>query len=72
MTLLFSLLQPDEFPAEPDHLLYPKGRNAEQVHCLCGRFAKYLGGHNYYNGWFDCYSFDVECKRCGIVTVECV
>ena len=42
------------------------------VQCLCGRFAKYLGGRSYYNGTFDCYSFDVDCSRCGVVTVECV
>jgi len=46
--------------------------NAEQPHCLCGRFAKYLGSRSYYNGTWDCYSYTVECKRCGTVTIECV
>lgn len=63
------LLEPDEVPIDPDPFLFP---NRHQPHCLCGRFAKYLGGRNYYNGWYDCYSFDVDCKRCGVVTVECV
>lgn len=46
--------------------------NAEQPHCLCGRFAKYVGGQNYYNGQFDCYRYTVRCTRCGDVTIECV
>jgi hypothetical protein len=44
----------------------------EAPHCACGRFAKYLGGRSYYNGNFDCYSYDVDCSRCGVVTIECV
>lgn len=40
--------------------------------CLCGRFAKFAGDRHYYNGFWDCYSYDVECSRCGVVTVECV
>ena len=72
MPTFFELLESDEVPTGPDYELYPKGRNKDQVHCLCGRFAKYLGGRNYYNGWYDCYSFDVDCKRCGVVTIECV
>lgn len=40
--------------------------------CYCGRWAKYLGGRSYYNGTWDCYSYDVMCSRCGQVTVECV
>lgn len=39
--------------------------------CHCGRFAKYLSGRHYYNGVWDCYSYDVMCSRCGKVTVEC-
>lgn len=42
------------------------------AHCLCGRFAKWVGERYYYNGQFDCYSYDVDCSRCGPVTVECV
>jgi len=42
------------------------------AHCSCGRFARWLGESHYYNGQFDCYSFDVACSRCGVVTVECV
>lgn len=38
----------------------------------CGRFAKYLGGRSYYNGNWDCYSFDTECSKCGVQTTECV
>ena len=40
--------------------------------CECGLFAKWVGEYYYYNGEFDCYSYTVDCKRCGIVTVECV
>jgi hypothetical protein len=67
---IWRLLEEDEIP-EPDPILYPD-RSHYDVHCLCGRFAKYRGGRNYYNGTWDCYSFDVECKRCGVITVECV
>jgi hypothetical protein len=66
----FELLEPDEVPTEPDYQLHPKPHY--DVHCLCGRFAKNLGGRHYYNGTWDCYSFDVDCKRCGVVTIECV
>lgn len=40
--------------------------------CLCGLFAKFVSESSYYNGQFDCYSYTVDCKRCGVVTVECV
>ena len=51
----------------------PKAQGGFPVNCPeCGRFAKYLGGHAYYNGNFDCYSFETECKKCGICTTECV
>ena len=40
--------------------------------CECGRFAKFVSERHYYNGWFDCYSYTVNCSRCGVVTVECV
>lgn len=40
--------------------------------CLCGRFAKFVGENHYYNGEFNCYSYTVNCSRCGIITVECV
>lgn len=46
--------------------------NVERVRCLCGRFAKAGGSRHYYNGWFDCYSYDVICTHCGTVTIECV
>lgn len=42
------------------------------LHCVCGRFAKWAGDRHYYNGQFDCYSYDVNCSRCGVVTIECV
>jgi len=45
----------------------------EQAHCPdCGRFAKWGGDRHYYNGWFDMYSFDTICAKCGTVTTECV
>lgn len=44
----------------------------EQVRCLCGRFAKWLGDQHYYNGQFDCYRYTIRCSRCGDVDVECV
>lgn len=47
-------------------------QHREQVHCLCGRFAKWVGGRHYYNGQFDCYRYTVRCSRCGDVDVECV
>lgn len=39
--------------------------------CECGRFAKFVTSHHYYNGWFDCYAYTVECSRCGEVEVKC-
>jgi hypothetical protein len=44
----------------------------ERLRCPCGRFAKYGGDRHYYNGTFDCYSFDVICARHGVITIECV
>jgi len=38
----------------------------------CGKFAKFVSERHYYNGQFDCYSFDTDCKTCGIQTTECV
>lgn len=46
--------------------------NPYQPHCLCGRFAKWVGDRHYYNGQFDCYRYTVRCSRCGVVDVECV
>jgi len=40
--------------------------------CLCGRFAVFVSESHYYNGEFDMYSYTVNCKRCGVVTVDCV
>lgn len=57
----------------PEEIAKPQADpEPEPVHCLCGRFAKYLGGRSYYNGNYSCYSFDVDCSKCGVVTVECV
>ena len=66
----FELLPIEEAgPGEP----VERGREGRMpVQCLCGRFARSLGGRHYYNGQFDCYSYDVECSRCGVVTIECV
>jgi hypothetical protein len=64
-------LEVDDWP-EHDPLLHPEPSNRHQVHCLCGRFAKWGGDRHYYNGQYNCYSFDVICGRCGTVTVECV
>lgn len=50
-----------------------KSSNASPVQCPgCGRFAKWAGDHHYYNGNFDCYSFDTDCSKCGRLTTECV
>lgn len=46
--------------------------NRHQVHCLCGRFAKWVGEQHYYNGTFNCYRYTVRCSRCGEVDIECV
>lgn len=70
MALTWELLDWDDTCVEPDYQLHP--RPHYDVHCLCGRFAKYKGGRSYYNGWYDCYSYDVDCKKCGVTTVECV
>ena len=45
---------------------------APGLHCLCGRFAKWVGDQHYYNGNFDCYRYTVRCSRCGDVDIECV
>ncbi len=51
----------------------PASNRLPPLQCLCGRFAKSAGGRgHYYNGNFNCYSYDVDCSRCGIVTIECV
>lgn len=44
----------------------------EPLRCLCGRFAKWGGDRHYYNGNYNCYSYDIDCTHCGTVTVECV
>jgi hypothetical protein len=64
------LLEPDEVPSEPDYQLHPRPHH--DLHCACGRFAKFKSERYYYNGTYDCYSFDVECARCGVTTIECV
>ena len=52
--------------------LQRRAPNREQVHCPCGRFAKWVGDQHYYNGQFDCYRYTVRCSRCGDVDIECV
>ena len=60
-------------PATTPHDFGPEVRQRKDPnHCLCGRFAKYVGDRYYYNGRFDCYSYTVLCSRCGEVTIECV
>lgn len=49
-----------------------RGRHDQQPQCLCGRFAKFIGIHHYYNGNYDCATLNVECKRCGTVGIELV
>ena len=62
-------LDEDASPGEP----LVRGDNGRvPLQCLCGRFAKWGGDRHYYNGQFNCYSYDVICSRCGTVTVECV
>lgn len=58
-------------PSEPDDSPIPQGRNPG-IHCLCGRFGKWVGDQHYYNGNFDCYRYTVRCSRCGDVDIECV
>jgi hypothetical protein len=50
----------------------PSDPHPATLHCLCGRFARWVGDSHYYNGTFDCYSYTVHCARCGDVTIECV
>ena len=38
----------------------------------CGRFSKASNGRHYYNGQYNCYSYDTYCDQCGTLTVECV
>lgn len=57
----------DEFDYDPAETVSRAG-----YQCACGRFAKFVSERHYYNGQFDCFSYDVDCSRCGIVTVECV
>lgn len=40
--------------------------------CVCNWFARFVSERHYFNGEWDMYSYTVDCKRCGIVTVECV
>lgn len=66
----FTLLEEAEIPE--GYFDPPEAPPHRQVQCLCGRFAKWSGDRHYYNGSFNCYSFDVDCSRCGVVTIECV
>jgi len=67
----FELVPEDDEPAGTPLVRGKEGRMP--VQCLCGRFAKSLGPvKHYYNGTWDCMSYDVECSRCGVVTIECV
>lgn len=59
---------PDSTPGTAEETV----RYREPVRCLCGRFAKWVGERSYYDGTYDCYSYDVQCAHCGLVTVECV
>lgn len=56
--------------AEDGPLVEPL-RKVAGLKCECGWYAKFAGDRHYYNGTFDCYSYTVDCKRCGLVTVEC-
>lgn len=69
MALLWldDILEPTDEPHE-----YVGPQPCHTHHCLCGRFAKWAGDRHYYNGNFDCYSYDLLCSRCGVVTIECV
>lgn len=58
------------FEADLEGSLSPQRRGSFK--CECGLFAKFLRERHYYNGQFDCYSYTVQCARCGEVTVECV
>jgi hypothetical protein len=56
-----------------DDLLLDEGpKRGGSWTCACGLFAKFVSESHYYNGQFDCYSYTVNCKRCGVTTVECV
>lgn len=67
--LTWDLLSSEEVAAIDDSW---KPTRLPSLQCLCGRFAKAAGSRHYYNGSFNCFSYDVDCSRCGIVTVECV
>lgn len=58
--------------SSPEADVPPPASRRETAHCLCGRFARTVGSRHYYNGHYDCYSYDVDCSRCGVVTIECV
>lgn len=69
---MFAVLSEQEIAEYEARAAAQPRRRAAQVQCLCGRFAKFVGDRHYYNGTFDCYSYDVDCSRCGVVTIECV
>jgi len=54
-----------------EFLLEPEKKSGSWK-CECGLFARYLHDRHYFNGEWDMYSYTVDCKRCGVVTVECV
>jgi hypothetical protein len=64
------------FPADPPPEPVtgrPGNRGIPSAQCpTCGRFAKVVDARHYYNGSFNCYSYDTNCSKCGIQTVECV
>jgi hypothetical protein len=57
---------------EPATTTTSDGNYRYPVHCLCGRFAKFIGTRHYYDGLYDCETLTVECKRCGVVDIEMV
>lgn len=54
-----------EFALEPD-------KKPGTWTCECNWFATFVSDRHYFNGEWDMYSYTVDCKRCGIITVECV
>lgn len=68
----FELLSKEETQAYLDAPQPPRRRGPQPQCPGCGRFAKWLRGEHYYNGWFNCYRFYTSCSRCGECSTECV
>lgn len=61
-----------ELVESPDSSDSDDGEEYEEPCDNCGGKVVALGGQNYYNGSYDCYTLYLRCENCGDYDVECV